>query len=435
MQLETTTSHFRSLREALTLATCSLLASGQSSANEWQLDSALLYYSENDRVSVVEPLLMGRRDLNNGDQLNLSLVVDSMTGASPNGATTTNQLQTFTSPSGKSLHQVNPGELPANSFRDQSLSVAGGYTHGVAPLLKNSIGGNFSAESDYSALGFTDTLLIDLENRLTTFTLAAGATFAFVDAAGATPVPLSRVNSASVGSAATPDTVSEESSTYNLFNGEGKESFDLLFGITQVLSPRTLVQLNYSYTRQQGYLNDPYKIISEIDPKSGDTLGYFYESRPDNRNSHALFGQWIHHLQEDVVRLSYRYYRDAWGVNAHTAEIKYRYELGNDAYLQPQLRLYQQSAADFYRHSLPSDLSVNEVSADLRLAKIKSRTIGLKFGMPLGESLNGKFSVRLEQMLQTGDASPASAIGSERNYNLHPDLEATIIQFGYSLRY
>ena len=48
------------IRGALTLATCGLLASasgqaGAAGAEAWDVDSAVLFYSEKDRVDVVEP--------------------------------------------------------------------------------------------------------------------------------------------------------------------------------------------------------------------------------------------------------------------------------------------------------------------------------------------------------------------------------------------
>jgi len=38
---------------------------------------------------------------------------------------------------------------------------------------------------------------------------------------------------------------------------------------------------------------------------------------------------------------------DDWGVNSHTIDAKYRFRFNNQ-YLEPQLRWYTQSKADFY---------------------------------------------------------------------------------------
>ena len=43
-----------------------------------------------------------------------------------------------------------------------------------------------------------------------------------------------------------------------------------MLGLTEVMTRRWLMQLNYSYDAQSGYQNDPYRIISVVDPISGE---------------------------------------------------------------------------------------------------------------------------------------------------------------------
>jgi hypothetical protein len=40
--------------------------------------------------------------------------------------------------------------------------------------------------------------------------------------------------------------------------------------------------------------------------------------------------------------------------------------------------------------------------------------------------------VRLEQYVQTGESSPAEAVGQLQQQDLYPDVTATIVQFNYS---
>ena len=53
---------------------------------------------------------------------------------------------------------------------------------------------------------------------------------------------------------------------------ESKDVLDLLLGFTQVLDRTTVLRVNYSYSDSSGYLNDPYKILSVVDPLTGDTI-------------------------------------------------------------------------------------------------------------------------------------------------------------------
>ena len=48
-----------------------------------------------------------------------------------------------------------------------------------------------------------------------------------------------------------------------------RTSTDALVGVTQILSRRSLVELSYSYGKSDGYLTDPYKLLSVVDPVTG----------------------------------------------------------------------------------------------------------------------------------------------------------------------
>ena len=98
------------------------------------------------------------------------------------------------------------------------------------------------------------------------------------------------------------------------------------------------------------------------------------------------------------------------------------------------MRYYQQSAVDFYRHSLVDGYALSdEVTADYRLVEFDASTVGLKYGYRF-ESGN-ELTFRGEYYLQTGDSSPSDAIGIQRDLDLFPDVDAYIFQLGYSFRW
>ena len=215
-----------------------------------------------------------------------------------------------------------------------------------------------------------------------------------------------------------------------MLGDESKTGTSVLFGITQVINRRTLMQLNYMHAESSGYLNDPYKILSVVDSGTGATLDYLYEKRPDSRSSDVLFWKMVYHLSEDVLHLSYRYFQDDWGIKSHTVDLAYRYELGEKSYLRPRVRYYTQSGADFYNHSFVNGSVPTYASADSRLAEMDSVTLGIKYGRKVGS--DSEFSVRLEQMVQSGKDHPSDAIGFQQQLDLYAELEATTIQFSYS---
>lgn len=143
----------------------------------------------------------------------------------------------------------------------------------------------------------------------------------------------------------------------------------------------------------------------------GDPVDYVYESRPDARTKHSLFGLMKRYFAGDVVDLSYRFLWDDWGIRSHTVELRYRWELGERQFLQPQLRYYHQSAADFYVYNLINgDPLPFHASADYRLGTFDAYTVAARYGIVFAERQG--INVRLGYYLQMGDSSPPDAVGS-----------------------
>ena len=118
MQLIKQQNKPKNIRKLLKAATgCLLGASSIAQAEEgffsgWETDIAVLGYSEVDRVSAFEPAISTKKTFDDESILGFKLVVDTLTGASPSGASPSNQVQTFTRPSGNGSYQTAPGETP-----------------------------------------------------------------------------------------------------------------------------------------------------------------------------------------------------------------------------------------------------------------------------------------------------------------------------------
>ena len=96
-------------RWALAGAVSTLLGTqSQASDTGWQAETGVRYYSEDGRVTSVEPVLQ----LSNTDEqertISINIAYDSLSGASPNGAAISDQVQTFTSTSGASSTNNSP---------------------------------------------------------------------------------------------------------------------------------------------------------------------------------------------------------------------------------------------------------------------------------------------------------------------------------------
>jgi hypothetical protein len=422
------------LQATLAAATCALLGTTAgpahaSEADAWSFDTSVLYYAESDdRVKDISAAVAAQRNFGDERVLGLTLTADTLTGASASGAIALERAQTFTSPSGKAVYSTPALEIPLDdTFKDTRFALNAGWTQPLARLYTLSAGLGFSTEYDYTHLGANLGLSRDFNKRNTT--LSAGVAYSQddIDPVGGAPVPLSQM--LDVGNNA------------NKRSGDSKSVLDLLFGFTQVLGRSTVVRVNYSYSDSSGYLNDPYKILSVVDPLTGDTLTrvpvglgpdgvYRFDSRPDSRTKQSVYGEIKHAFGKPVLRFAYRFMTDDWGIDSNTVESSLRWPIGGSSYVEPQLRYYMQNAADFYRSSLVAGQPLPQyASADFRLGEFDATTVGVKFGHRTGGG--NEWSVRAEYYQQTGTIPSEQLIGRQRNREQYPDLSAVIVQFGY----
>ncbi len=414
------------LKKKLSAATCALLGTvpmakaAEDQEKSWNVDVSVLNYQEaDDRVKAIEPVLDLRKRFSEGREANLKFTVDVLTGATPNGATPTNVPQTFTTPSGGASYVVAPGEIPLDpTFHDTRFAGNASWKQPLNRLTSLTLVLNGSKEYDFFSTGGSVLLSRDFNEKNTTLMAGLSGEFDQVDPVGGVPVPLAT-------------TVGAGQVQPRLGGGDSKNVLDGLLGVTQVINRRTLMQLNYSLSSASGYLNDPYKMLSRIDRNTGSTVDNIYENRPDSRTKHSLYWLTRYNFDRDVISASYRYFFDDWGITSHTLDMNYNWKFAEHHYLEPRLRFYSQSEADFYHLNLISgDPLPREASSDYRLAKFHGFTYGLKWGWDMK---NGHaFLLRLEYYNTFGDQSPSSLIGVQRGLDAYPNLKATIAQIQYT---
>lgn len=393
MQLSRAPAGPSGLRAALRAAACVLLASGApvGAAAQvqpgWQLDATALLYGEASRTDCVEPIARVTRFFEGGNSFSAQFGVDVITGASPSGAMPSGLAQTTTTPSGNTK-TIPAGQVPTSRFQDFRGLVDLEYTQPLAALLTAKLGAHFSQEKDYRSAGGRGQVSLELFHRRTTLTAGGSADRDVVEPIGGTPVGLS------------PPGVFAGSGL------EGKRSNAIMVGLSQVVTRRWLLGANCSRTTEDGYLTEPYKVVSLVDGVSGHTSGELKELRPRTRDRRNVLISSVYHHATDISYLSHRYYWDDWGVRANATDFKYRHELSERAYLQPHVRFSAQTAADFFHYGL-IDLAPlpRYATSDFRLGALKSVTLGATYGFQLG-AIPGEWSTRLEYLGQWGKVSP-----------------------------
>ena len=385
--MQLTPSPASSIRQRLGVAACLLLAGSAPAAAQtsvapgWVLETTGLFYGEQSRARVVEPMGRLSRQFANGRALSLGLAVDAITGASPTGGLPTGQVQTTTSASGQTS-TTTADAVPTHAFQDLRGAVDLGWVEPLGTLVSASTSAHYSQEKDYASIGGGLKTSVDLMNRLVTLTVGGGYNRDRVFPTGGTAVGLA------------PD------STPRLPGDNPKEVRTGLVGLSRVVSRRWLLGATGSQTRETGYLTDPYKIVSLVDPVTQLPVAQVNEKRPGARTRDDLLGSSVYHFEQDIFYANYRYYWDDWGVRSHTLDMKVRHDLSSESWVQPHVRLYAQSPARFYVFGLTQGQPLPEfASADERLGPLRTATFGATYGFHV-PGHRGEFTLRAEYIYQ-----------------------------------
>jgi hypothetical protein len=207
-----------------------------------------------------------------------------------------------------------------------------------------------------------------------------------------------------------------------IVRNERKNTWELAGGVTQVLTAHDIMQVMLGYAHGRGYFSDPYKV---------------FDKRPRERDHETALLRWNHHLLATggTSRLSYRFYRDTFGIRSHTLAAEYVQPLAGGWTLTPALRLYTQTAAGFYvEHNIDSDpFPTNPPAGALysteeqRLSAYGGLTYGLKVARQFGQ---WTVDLKWEDYRQRG----SWAVFGSGSRNLAP-FDARMVQAGLSYQF
>lgn len=396
---------------ALVLASSVPAAAQTAPAPTMRVEASGLFYAEAQRTTIGEPIARITRFFADGQSLSAQFALDVMSGASPTGANPAGVAQTTTSASGTRT-TVAADAVPTAKFSDQRAALDLEWSRPVG-LATPTLGTHFSREKDYQSLGGNAALSVDLDHRLLTLTAGVGRSQDRVF-----PVE-GIVRGLTTGSRSIADAADKHVTTRML-------------GVSRVLTRRWLMGVNVSRVSEDGYLTEPYKVVSLLDPQTGRTTGALREKRPDTRERTSVLVSSAYHLTRDVLSLSYRNYHDDWEIRSHTFDGRLRMPVAEGSWLEPHARFYTQSAASFFHAGLVDGAPLPRfASADHRLGKLSSLTLGATYGFRL-HGLPGEWSVRAEYLGQFGEHHPKDAVGVQRDFDLAPPLHVGSIVVGWT---
>ena len=181
-------------------------------------------------------------------------------------------------------------------------------------------------------------------------------------------------------------------------------------GLTQILTRNAIVALNYEAGTDEGYLANPYRQIRYLDPTSPTGVTYAPQVYPGTRTTNAASAELKYYLPyRAALTGQYRYFRDTWGIVAHTVEVDYTHPVWKHWVFDGSLRYYRQNAADFYSDLFPRVNYSNFMARDRELAAFHSYTLGFgasyEFSVPRAPWINrSTANIRYDRlMIDYGD--------------------------------
>jgi hypothetical protein len=142
-------------------------------------------------------------------------------------------------------------------------------------------------------------------------------------------------------------------------------------GLTQILTPTTIANVNYGITVQRGELGNTWNSVPLMTGDRGPEL------LPGERVRHAVVGRAAQFLPwNGALHLDYRFYADDWGVIAHSVEGEILQRLSPSVYVGATYRFHRQRGVSFF--TTLANPEANLRTADSDLASFDAQTVGGK---------------------------------------------------------
>jgi hypothetical protein len=288
-------------------------------------DRADLLYHRYDGggVEVDGPSLLVQKSLGNSVSLGLNHYVDNVTSAS---------IDVVVTASPYTERRVE-NSIAIDYLRDKS-TMSLGYTK--------------SEESDFDATTYSVAISQDMFGDLTTVSMG----FAYGD---------------------------------NIIGQNGNEDFEeeatvrnYRLSLSQIFTRDLVMAFTFETITDEGYLNNPYRLVRYED--SGSTDGYSFQPEvyPETRTSNAFAVRGNYYLaQRAAVHASFRLFKDTWGIDATTFGLGYTLPYEEDWIFEARLRLHDQTSAEFYSDLFPFRDAQNYLARDKELSAFTSTSIGL----------------------------------------------------------
>ena len=215
-------------------------------------------------------------------------------------------------------------------------------------------------------------------------------------------------------------------------------------GITQILTKNLISSVNFETVTEEGFLNNPYRVVRYVDPTSA--LGYSFEPElyPNTRTTSAIGMRARYFLPyRAAIEGEYRWFTDTWDIDANTVAVSYIHPWGEWTFTG-KFRWHDQTGAHFYRDIFARSQETNFRGRDKELSPLTSYTLTLQAayefisdnGDPAwGFIKRAKVTASLNMLSvdydDFSDLTALAPVGQEPLYQLDADIFQLYFSFFY----
>jgi hypothetical protein len=328
----------------LSLAASMVLVTMNAVAEDY-VNIEFMQYNENDsRVSVSAPSLEINKDFGADYTLNVDVVLDSVSGASPTyyDADASSGASAYNRGTSSNIKYDNV------TFEENRVAGSANLTTRFENRDELNVGVSYSTESDFYSYEGSASYLHYLDSSHNQ-SLSFGGSYQSNEIL---------IKNCTLNSSCDASSGASQKMTNDVYN--------LQLAFSQVIDETSVANVGVFYTNESGYLSSPYHNIVrntnyvEAEKKPEERAGYGLKLSYQKALSDTLYGQ-----------LSYKYYTDDWDVNSHTVDSHLYYEIGDSLRLGAGLRYYNQSEADFYGEAFTTETFA---SSDYRVSSFDAFT-------------------------------------------------------------
>lgn len=308
-------------------------------------------------------------------------IYDGISGATPTGAPPL--------PGQNTVRKVNVSDIRRAGFLQAAIQLG---DHTLSPQV------SYSEESDYRSTGISLSDAIAFNEKNTTLSLGISHSFDQI--------------------------LPNEGEDPSITSSRDKDTTDVLFGVSQLIGPNTVLGANLTLGYSDGYLSDPYKRVlfddfpyyPGTDPADPFPYTVWPEKRPSHKFRQVVYLSLQHYVEKanGAIDASYRFHHDDFGIIANTLSLQWNQKIGKRVMVSPLFRYHTQTEADFYATHFPGDPSDPEsfptpryYSADYRLSALDSFTYGIGVSVRVHKHASLEFAYKRYEMQGTDHVTSA----------------------------